>query len=77
MATSQWLLTRTASSESRIYEQPPLAKQPALLDRLSVQRVRLERSFTTAMRELKQLQQEREAASRSLSNPRKPPAPSP
>ena len=52
MATSQWLLTRTASSESRIYEQPPLAKQPALLDRLSVQRVRLERSFTTAMTDL-------------------------
>jgi Sec-independent protein translocase protein TatA len=31
-----------------------------LLDRVSVQRTRLERSFTTAMRELKQLQKERQ-----------------
>jgi hypothetical protein len=58
MVVSQWLLIRNAASETRIYEADlPLEKRLALLDRVSVQRVRLERSFTTAARELKQLQQ--------------------
>ena len=62
MSTSQWLLARMAKSESRIYgENMPTEKRLALLDRVSTQRARLERSFTSAMRELKQLQKERQA----------------
>jgi hypothetical protein len=62
MASAQWLLTRAARSESRIYDANlQLEKQLALLDRVSVQRVRLERSFTAAMREFKQLQKDRQA----------------
>jgi len=54
MASAQWLLTRAARNESRIYDANlPFERQLALLDRVSVQRVRLERSFTAAMRELK------------------------
>jgi uncharacterized protein YecA (UPF0149 family) len=61
MATSNWLLTRNAGSESRIHDANlEFEKKLALLDRASVQRTRLERSFTTAMRELKQLQKERQ-----------------
>ena len=61
MATSNWLLTRNADSESRIHDANlEFEKKLALLDRVSVQRTRLERSFTTAMRELKQLQKERQ-----------------
>jgi hypothetical protein len=80
MAVAQWLLTRNAASESRIYEANlPLEKQLALLDRVSVQRVRLERSFTTAMRELKQLQKDRQARSQpqpapTVQSPVHPPA---
>jgi hypothetical protein len=44
-----------------------IEKQFALLDRVSTQRARLERSFTSAMRELKQLQKERQA------RPKQPP----
>jgi hypothetical protein len=59
-----------------------LEKQLALLDRVSVQRVRLERSFTTAIRELKQLQKEREArrqqpAPAPVQTPAQPKAPPP
>jgi hypothetical protein len=62
MSTSQWLLARFAKSERRIYVcETSVEKQLALLDRVSTQRARLERSFTTAMRELKQLQKERQA----------------
>ena len=62
MSTSQWLLARMAKSESRIYgENMPTEKRLALLDRVSTQRARLERSFTSAMRELTQLQKERQA----------------
>jgi hypothetical protein len=61
MSTSHWLLTRNADSESRIHDANlEFEKKLALLDRVSVQRTRLERSFTTAMRELKQLQKERQ-----------------
>jgi hypothetical protein len=62
MATSQWLLARVAKSERRIYQyEPSIEKQFALLDRVSALRARLERSITSAMRELKQLQKERQA----------------
>jgi hypothetical protein len=83
MASAQWLLTRAARNESRIYDANlQLEKQLALLDRVSVQRVRLERSFTAAMRELKQLQKDRQARPQPvvqspLHPPAQPPVPSP
>jgi hypothetical protein len=62
MSTSQWLLARMAATENRIYETPlPLHAQFDLLDRVAKHRTRLERSFTTAVHELKQLQKERQA----------------
>jgi hypothetical protein len=55
-----WLLTRNAASERRIHEANlELEKEFALLDRASVMRVRLEHSFTAALRQIKQLQKER------------------
>jgi hypothetical protein len=62
MATSQWMLARIARGESRIYQADiKIAEQFALLREASTQRVRFERSFTSAMRDLKQLQKERQA----------------
>jgi hypothetical protein len=83
MATAQWLLTRNAASERRIHEANlPLEKEIALLDRVSVQRVRLERSFTSGMRELQQLQKDRQSRSQrqpapTVHPPAHPPAQSP
>ena len=60
MCTSQWLLTRIACSESRVQDVKNYQARFALLDRISVQRTRLERSFTSAMRELERLQLKRQ-----------------
>jgi len=62
MCTSQWLLARIARGESRIYEAKlrPEEQFP-LLREVSRQRTSLERSFTSGMRELKQLLKERQA----------------
>jgi uncharacterized protein YecA (UPF0149 family) len=62
MAISKWLLARTDDSECRVYEASlPMEKELALLDRVSVRRVRLEHSFTAGMEKLKQLRKERQA----------------
>ena len=62
MAVAHWVLMRTDRIEERVFtDTDPGARQFALLDRVSAQRARLERSFSTAMRELKQLQNERRA----------------
>ena len=62
MATSQWLLARVTRGESQIYEaQIPIEKQFAFLREVSAQRTRLERSFNSGVRELKQLQKDRRA----------------
>jgi hypothetical protein len=62
MTTSQWLLARISRGESRIYQAGiAIEKQFALLRDVAAQRTKLERSFLTAMRELKQLQKERQA----------------
>ncbi len=59
MATAQWLLARLARGERLIYEADlPLDKQLALLREVSTQRARLERSFTSAMQALQQLQKQ-------------------
>jgi hypothetical protein len=64
MTVSKWLLARTAKSEREVYlANKHLDVELALLDRVSVRRVRLERSFTTAMHELERLQLKREAKS--------------
>ena len=59
------LLARIARGESQIYEaniRPE--EQFPLLREVATQRTRLERSFTSALRELKQLQKERKAQPR-------------
>ncbi len=60
MATSQWLLGRMAESDTEVYDSGMgLKAKIALLDRISVQRVRLERSFIAATNQLRQFRQER------------------
>jgi hypothetical protein len=62
MVTSQWLLARVAQSESRIYARIILGdKQFVTLAIVAKQRAQLERSFRTAIEDLKQLQKERQA----------------
>jgi hypothetical protein len=78
MSTCQWLLARMATSENRIYEAGlPLQAQFDLLDRVARHCTRLERSFTTAMHELKQLQKERRAKQAVEARHTKPSAPAP
>jgi len=68
MSTSQWLLARIAKGESQIYDAPiALDKKFSLLREVASQRTKLERSFTTAMHELQQLQKQRKAQSKSQS----------
>ena len=56
MVTAQWKLVRLEVGERSIYMQTMAAdKQMALLDRFSVQRGRLERSFSKAVHELEHL----------------------
>jgi hypothetical protein len=62
MVTSQWLLARIAESESRIYQVIAFGeKQFVMLAYVAKQRAQLERSFRTAIADLKQLQKERQA----------------
>jgi hypothetical protein len=62
MATSQWLLARYAKSERSVNVcETEIEKRLPLLGRVSALRARAERSFTSAMHELKQLQKERQA----------------
>jgi hypothetical protein len=60
MATSQWWLARIAKRERLAWECEPQVERPALLDCILAIRARLERSFTSALRELKQSQKERQ-----------------
>ncbi len=65
VTVSQWLLARMARSEYQVYETAmPFQIQLGILDRIAKYCVRLERSFTTAVHELKQLQKERKAQAR-------------
>jgi hypothetical protein len=87
MCTSQWLLARIAGGESRIYEANIRAEEQfPLLREVSRQRTSLERSFTSGLHELKQLQKERQAkrqsqpaqaAQQPVHKPAEPPAPPP
>ncbi len=65
MAVAQWKLARLEAGECSLLVQPMAAeKQLALLDRFSVQRARLERSFTSGMRELQRLRAKHNPAPR-------------
>jgi hypothetical protein len=67
MAVAQWKLARLEVGERSIYLQTMGAeRQLALLDRFSVQRGRLERSFSRAMKELRELGEKRPAVSRQV-----------
>ncbi len=89
MFTSHWLIARLARGECRIYSEEKLTipQQLELLEQISRQRARLERSFTEALHELQRLQKERkanESKSQSKKDPSratysvpKPPEPQP
>lgn len=69
MVTSQWLLKRVAESERRIYDSLPVGENMfKMLTYVMKQRAQLERSFRTAIADMKQSQKERQS---------QPPAPSP
>jgi hypothetical protein len=73
MSTSHWLLARADESEQRIYRsQLRVDTEGALLDRVAARRSRLQRSYTTAMRELQQLQKERQARQPQAQQPQPP-----
>ena len=62
MVTSQWLLARVARSEQRVYTEVGFCeRQFALLAQVDKQRAHLERSFRTAVADMKQAQKERGA----------------
>jgi uncharacterized membrane protein YccC len=72
MVTSQWLLARVARSEQRIYMEVGFdERQFALLAQVDKQRAHLERSFRTAVADMKQAQKER---SQQLAQPSPQPA---
>jgi hypothetical protein len=60
MVTSQWLLARVAASEQKVYLYIEFGqKQFAMLGYVAKQRAQLERSFRTAIEDMKQSQKER------------------
>jgi len=62
MVTSQWLLRRVAESERRVYESIAFGEERfKMLGYVSKQRAQLERSFRTAIDDMKQSQKERPA----------------
>ena len=76
MAVAQWKLARLEVGERSIFAQGmPAEKQMALLDRFSVQRARLERSFSNAAHDLEHFQKTRSA--RQAEQDQQDPAPRP
>jgi hypothetical protein len=62
MVTSQWLLARVAASEQKVYLFIEFGeKQFVMLGYAAKQRAQLERSFRTAIQDMKQSQKERQA----------------
>ena len=62
MVTSQWLLKRVAESEQKIYAYIAFGEhQCKMLVYVAKQRAQLERSFRTAIADIKQAQKERQA----------------
>ena len=90
MVTSQWLLARVAESEKKVYMFVAFGeKQFKMLAQVSKQRAQLERSFRTAVQDMKQSQRERrqqnaqrpeapaQAAQPPVHKPAEPQTPSP
>lgn len=80
MSVSQWLLARMSRSEQQVHEIGlPLQAKFDLLDRIARHCTRLERSFTVAMHELRQMQKERKAQAKQppAATKTKPSAPTP
>jgi len=92
MVTSQWLLKRIADSERRIYQGVPIGEgQFRMLSYVAKQRAQLERSFRTAIADMRQSQKDRQdrqpqppqmaqpakPASSPAAKPSAPPAPPP
>ena len=92
MVTSQWLLKRVAESEQKIYLFIAFGEERfKMLGYVAKQRAQLERSFRTAIADMKQSQNERQArpqpqpiqtpaaksAPASVAKPADPPAPRP
>jgi hypothetical protein len=93
MVTSQWLLKRVAESEQQIYVYIAFGEERfKMLGYVAKQRAQLERSFRTAIADIKQSQSERPArpqpqpvqttptaksAPAPVSEPAEPPAPQP
>jgi hypothetical protein len=70
MVTSQWLLVRVARSEQEVYMTIGVCeRQFALLAQVAKQRAHLERSFRTAIADMKQAQKERQAGSQTQPQP--------
>jgi len=62
MVTSQWLLARVAASEQKVYMFIAFGEQQfRMLAQVAKQRAQLERSFRTAIEDMKQAQKERQA----------------
>ena len=62
MVTSQWLLARVAASEQKVYLFIEFGEQQfKMLGYVAKQRAQLERSFRTAIEDMKQSQKERQA----------------
>jgi uncharacterized membrane protein len=81
MVTSQWLLRRIAESENKVYQFIEFGeKQFVMLASVAKQRAQLERSFRTAIADMRQSQKERQASQPQPAETVKPapaPAPSP
>jgi len=77
MVTSQWLLARIAMSEKNIYMHEYGEQQFKMLAYVAKQRAQLERSFRTAIEDLKQSQKERRQQPTQTAQPAAAPAPKP
>jgi hypothetical protein len=83
MVTSQWLLRRVAESEQQIYTYIAFGEERfKMLGYVAKQRAQLERSFRTAIEDMKQSQKERQArqpqpAPAPVHKPAEPQAPPP
>ena len=78
MVTSQWLLKRVAESERLIYDCVAFGeKQFVMLAYVSKQRAQLERSFRTAIDDMKQSQRERQSRPQPQPAHTAKPAPAP
>jgi hypothetical protein len=78
MVTSQWLLRRIAESEQRIYTTMKFGEERfKMLAYVYKQRAQLERSFRTAIADMKQSQKERQPRQPQPPQPEQPAKPAP